>query len=358
MIGLIDLDLQLSTGKNLCPPNLEIMKLAAYYKIEEQKFCRLVDLNETELTSYDKFYIFSEKRQLAEIPEHFLNIPNIQFGGTGLTNEQYVPFQNEIIDFTLPRTSIYKEYLKKKYQDGIKAAIITHILDDSYYRYMAGGHKLPLPPILPNKRLWVYDREFFQDGWEDWVQEAINRRVSGIRTIHPIYCTRLSNYQTIRGIPKIARQNIILFDLPIPFADINYFFKEYKNFLLADISFNSTVYIPVGGTCPTSFLYFKDLIYKLNILYSFWARSIPIKIKYIPPKLGTNCTIKNLLMLIEDWSCSRNKTWSINDKIQSKKNLFKLAEEERILLLKFHKEAKDLFMQNYEDLSSRRLWRV
>jgi len=36
------------------------MKLATYYKTEENLFCRIVGLDETELTSYSKIYVFSE----------------------------------------------------------------------------------------------------------------------------------------------------------------------------------------------------------------------------------------------------------------------------------------------------------
>lgn len=358
MIGLIDLDLQLSNGLTLHPPNLEVMKLATYYKIEEQKFCRLIDLNETELAGYSKIYICSEIYNMTSIPKHFLSAPSIVLCGSGLTNEEYIPFTNELIDFTLPRPAIYKEYLKQKYQDGVKAELISHLLDDSYYRYKARNNKLPLPPIQRNKRLWVYDRDFFQEGWQEWVQEAIDRKVSGVWTIHPIRCTKVSDYQNVRTIPKIARQNLILFDIPIPLSEIPHLFKEYKNFFLEDIVPTSNVYIPIGGTYPTSFMYYKDLIYKLNLLYSFWARSIPIKLKYLPPKIGVNCSISNLLVAIEMWSNSNNKKWSIDDKLQSKKNYYKSAKEEQQLLLKFHKNAEDLFKQSYEDLSSRRIWRI
>ncbi len=34
MIGLVDWDFQINTSMRLCPPNLEIMKLANYYKSE------------------------------------------------------------------------------------------------------------------------------------------------------------------------------------------------------------------------------------------------------------------------------------------------------------------------------------
>ena len=34
MIGLVDYDIQVSTSSQLIIPNLEIMKLATYYKLE------------------------------------------------------------------------------------------------------------------------------------------------------------------------------------------------------------------------------------------------------------------------------------------------------------------------------------
>jgi len=40
-----------------------------------------------------------------------LRAQNIVFGGTGFTKE-YVPFENEIIDFTIPKPTIYKDILK------------------------------------------------------------------------------------------------------------------------------------------------------------------------------------------------------------------------------------------------------
>jgi hypothetical protein len=51
MVGLVDFDLQSNTSSAvLPPPNLEIMKLATYYRMEENKFCRLVALDEQELS--------------------------------------------------------------------------------------------------------------------------------------------------------------------------------------------------------------------------------------------------------------------------------------------------------------------
>ena len=60
MIGLVDYAVQASTSTTLLVPNIEIMKLATYYKVEENQFCRLIGLDETDLTPYDKIYFFCE----------------------------------------------------------------------------------------------------------------------------------------------------------------------------------------------------------------------------------------------------------------------------------------------------------
>lgn len=359
MIGLIDYDLQSSTSIKLHQPNLEIMKLATYYKVQEQQFCRLVSLNETELTAYDKIYFFSEAESQPTIPAHFLRADNVEFGGTAFTNGIYKPFKNEIIDYTLAKPSIYKNYLSQCYQDGVKAKVISQILDNSYYRYMAGNNKLPLPAILPKKRLWLYDIDFFQEGWEDWVDEAERRRCSTILTIHPIICPKLSSFLSIRNKPKISRTNSIVLDIGIPLKDTPYLFREYRKFFLADITQASNVSLKIGGTFPSVFQYYKDLIYKLNLLYCFWSNKIPIRLKYFPPNIGTSCPITNLLRAIELWANSENRQWTINDKIIRKTIKEPTIEySEELLILKFYPEATELFNQNYKDLSNRRLWKI
>lgn len=108
MIGLVDYDLYTCDSINLTPPNIEIMKLASYYQIEENKYCRLLHLDETELTAYDKIFFFSEADLPPSIPEPFRRADNVIYGGTAFTNRIYVPFKNEIIDYTIPRSTIYK----------------------------------------------------------------------------------------------------------------------------------------------------------------------------------------------------------------------------------------------------------
>ncbi len=165
MIGLLDYDAQISTSTRIIIPNLEIMKLATYYKLEENKFCRLLDLNDTELSSYDKIYFFSETAGEPQIPPAFLRANNVIFGGTAFTDGVYKPFENSIIDYTIARPAIYKEFLKEKYNNGIKTEVIGHVLDDSYYRIFLNDQQLPIPPINIRKRILIYDRNFLHNNW-------------------------------------------------------------------------------------------------------------------------------------------------------------------------------------------------
>jgi len=191
MIGLVDYDLQTTTSVNLTPPNIEIMKLATYYRVEENTFCRLVSLEEKELSSYDKIYFFSESTRPPIIPEAFLRANNVIYGGTGFTNN-YIPFENSLIDYTIPKPSIYKEFLKQKYNAGVKAKVIERVLDDSYYRAYAGDNKLPLSPIYPRKRIFLFDKDFFYPDWQQMIETISARRPSSILRIHPIVCKKLS----------------------------------------------------------------------------------------------------------------------------------------------------------------------
>lgn len=361
MIGLLDLDWELSTSSSRLVPNIEIMKLATYYKVEENQFCRLLSLDEQELTNYDKIYCFSENGENPILPENYLRAKNVIYGGTAFTNGKYIPFENEIIDFTIPRSAIYKDSLKQKYNDGVKSKVISHVLDDSYYRNYAGKNKLPLPAIQPKKRIFLYDRDFFYNDWEYTIKIISARKPSSIVRIHPIICKTLNEFFTMRNYPKISRENEIILDIDIPLEEVNYMFKHYKNLFLADIMPNSNVYLTIGSSWSTNLQYIRDLIYKLNLLYSFWAQRIFIKLKYQPPKIGYHNPIENISKLIVLWSNGiRNELHfgrevTINDRIpKKKKNNF--ARDEKELILQEFPSAETLFLQSFNILSKERRW--
>lgn len=360
MIGLVDYDIYSSTSGRLIIPNIEIMKLATYYRVEENQFCRLLDLNEQDLSFYDKIYFFSESAVCPQIPEPFLRANNVVFGGTAFTNGIYKPFENEIIDFTIPRPAIYKEFLKDKLNDGIKAKVIEHVLDDTYYRHYAGENKLPMPAIIPRKRVILYDTDFFQPGWQEMIETMIERKCSTILRIHPIVCHTLTEYFSARKYNKMSRENEYILDLNIPLQDLNYMFKNYKNLFLADIVNTSKILIPIGGTKVTKIQYAYDLYYKLNLLYAFWSRKIKLKLKYKSPEIGTANPFAELEQIIETWSQNirfKSQDKTILEKIPKKKECNYLREQ-YTMLLKYVPQIESLFKITPKQIYTGGDWRV
>ena len=359
MIGLVDYDFYSSTSTTQLIPNLEIMKLATYYRSEKNLFCRLIDLNETDLTNYDVIYFFSESEKPIEVPDSFKKVSNIIFGGTAFTKE-YIPFKDELIDYTIPRPTIYKEILKKKYQDGIKSNIITHTLDDSYYRMFAGDARLPIPPVKIKKRIFIFDKDIFHNGWEDTLNMVSERNPAKILTIHPAYCKTLTQYFTFRSIEKMGRANELILDLDIPLSEVYYMLKYYKNKFLADITESSNVFITLGGDFRYSKQYIDDFVYKMNILFSFWSCNIPLKIKYKDPSIGFVDPIVKLSKLVEGWAKGNSK----KEKSLAERTLVQQdgrigpAREARNLVQERYPEAKDLFNHNFTTLSTKGVWRI
>lgn len=359
MIGLLDYDWLQSKKTSVLIPNLEIMKLATYYKVEENHFCRLLTLEDQELSSYDKIYFFSELATSPHIPEQYLRANNVEFGGAAFT-KKYIPFENEIIDYTIPRASIYTQFLKQKYNDGVKAKIISHVIDDSYYRMYAGENRLPIPPIQPRKRIYLYDKDFFYPDWEDILTNISERNPCNIVRIHPVICNTLTQFFKVRSFNKFSRANDVILDINIPLDDVNYMLNHYKNLFLADITKTSNVFLPLGGTLPTQAKYFRDFIYKINLLYSFWSAGILIKIKFIEPELGTKNPLYNISLLMEtisNVSIDRRQNMTLNQKIEKRKKDTILSDE-RDLLLKFYPSAKELFNHSFNDIKQIGRWRI
>ena len=360
MIGLVDPTLQASTSKTLLIPNLEIMKLATYYRTEENQFCRLIGLEETELSSYDKIYFFSEAAQKPEVPLQFLRATNVEFGGTAFTNGIYKPFKNEIIDYTIARPAIYKEFLKEKYNDGIKTSVIAHVLDDSYYRNYAGENKLPLSPVRPNKRFFLYDKDFFYPDWEDTIKEITRRKCSNIIRIHPIVCTNLSQFFAARSYPKLSRSNEYILDLEIPLEDVYYLINHYKNFFLADVVKGSNVFIPLKGEKQTKLQYASELVYRLNLIYSYWAAGIWMRFKYIYPKIGILNPYESLFLTVERWADvnrPRIEAKTFYEWIPKNKKYNYLREQIKELI-KYRPDIDKLFNYSFKEIKEKGVWYI
>lgn len=360
MIGLVDLSLQQSKLVHLCPPNLEIMKLATYYKVEENHFCRIINLDETELSSYDQIYVFSEADEQPQIPEAFRRAPNVIFGGTAFTNGKYIPFKNEIIDYTIAKPHIYAQFLADKAAAGLDIRVVNSILDNSYYRMYAGDNKLPIPPIQPRKRIFIYDKDFFVPNWRRIIEKISIRNPSSIQPIHPIYCKTVTDYFTLREYNKISKTAEIILDLNIPLNETPYLMQKYKNKFLADITKTSNIYLTLGGTFDTAYQYQKDFIYKLNLLYIYWSNLIPIKIKYVLPAIGHTDPLAHISKLVELWTQSEtNEIKCINDRIYKNKKASEVRPEraERNALIEKFPSAKTLFLQTRKSVEKGGFWK-
>ena len=360
MIGLVDLQLQSWDKPQLCPPNLEIMKLATYYQYEENQFCRLIPLTDTELTNYDKIYVFSESRDFITVPEALRRAPNVVYGGTAFTNGKYVPFENKLIDYTLARPRIYYEFLKEKRAAGLADREIEHLLENSYYRWHAGDEVLPLPAVYKRHRLYVYDIDFFQEGWRNIMDKMIDRKPSSIHFIHPMKYKKISDFLEVRENALIAKTYNSFLDLNIPLRETPILMKHYKNRLLAVINPSSQVFITLGGSFDYQSEYLKNIIYKLNLLYVFWSCNIPLKIKYEEPKLGCYDPISDLSKLISTWSQGETCNYkSIIDRIPKDKKLSEIRPEREQLrvILDRYPSSETLFRQTTETAKKGGFWK-
>lgn len=360
MIGLVDLQLQQWQKPSLCPPNLEIMKLAAYYQREENKFCRIINLDEKELGGYDTVYVFSESSEYMNVPEVFKRAPNVVYGGTAFTNGKYVPFKNKLIDYQFPRTSIYTNFLKDKYAAGMPEKEILKLLDNSYYRWHAGEEVLPLPSIYKRHRIYIYDNDFFQEGWQKIINRIADRNPSSINFIHPAHYKKVGDFLTVRENPIISKSNEAYLDLSIPLKETPILMKHYKNRLLAVIVPKSLIYLPLGGSFQYRNEYYKDIIYKLNLLYVFWSCGIPLKIKYEEPTLGCYNPIADISKLISTWTQGETcYTKSIIDRIPKDKSLSDIRPEREQLeiILKKYPSKGTLFRQTKETIQQGGFWK-
>ena len=360
MIGLVDLQLQSWDKPQLCPPNLEIMKLATYYQAEENKFCRIINLTETEFGGYEKIYVFSESKNFITVPEALKKATNVEYGGTAFTNGIYIPFENKLIDYTIARPNIYATFLKERRAQGLADKEIERLLDNSYYRWHAGDDVLPLPAINKRRRLYIYDIDFFQEGWRPIMNRIIERKPTTIQFIHPMRYRKISDFLDVRENSLVAKNQDCFIDLNIPLKETPILMKHYKNRLLAVVMPSSQVYLPLGGSLHYQTDYFRDILYKLNLLYVFWSCNIPMKLKYEEPAFGCYNPLSDLSKLMSTWSQGETCNYkSIIDRIPKDKKLTEIRpEREQIrVILNRYPSSETLFRQTTETVKKGGFWR-
>ena len=356
MIGLVDRDLFVkSTDTKLYYPNLEIMKLYNYHKVESGRFCRLISpFEEINASSYDEIYFCSNDIE-CNIPVQF-RAPNVKFCGQAFGRGKYIPFKDELIDFVLPKISIYQEFLQKKYkEDGIKTKEINKFLDASYSRTYIQNVILPISPIKKNKRVILYDDIFFYNDWEKVIERIESKKPKTIIYINPIVCNTIEEFIIMRKKQIISRSNEFILNFHYSNKELKQVIDENKNFLLGDILKTSSVYLPIGGAHKSQLACIADLFDKLNILYYFWSLGIPIKLKYIKPNIGTKHDYKEFLQQVERWSCAFNEK-TLNNPLRG---FFKTKSKEQYEeILKYFSNSSYMFSTCFNDLKEGGYWRL
>lgn len=357
MIGLYDCDLFSHSSLVRLPlPNLEAMKLSSYFVLNERKFCRLMFPSEQEFSGYETIYCFGEFNN--EIPMQFRKAERLELVGTSFNNGNYVPFKNSLIDFTIPRTTIYKEFLREKLAVGYDVKSIEKFLNSSYYRIMAGNEMLPPPIIKKRNPLYIYDKNIFVAGWKDLMKELNSHSPSKIVCLHPIICDSIDLYLEAKN-SGLSPANEYVIELNINLNQVNKLLAEYKNKLLAEITTNTQVYLPFGADKRTTQEYINNFIYTLNLIYSFWAKGIPIKLKFIEPSLGVKNPLFKISKKLEtafNISTSIKREATFLEKIPKGKDTEIYKEYE--LLYSYYPQIKDLFNQSYNKISRRGIWTI
>lgn len=106
-IAIIDADI---VGKKKHRfPNLACMKLSSYYKGLGNKVSLKTDYEHLE--DFDKVFI-SKVFTATPIPEKVLNLPNVEYGGTGFFYDKAKPLPNEI-EHCKPDYHLYDEWISK-----------------------------------------------------------------------------------------------------------------------------------------------------------------------------------------------------------------------------------------------------
>ena len=130
-IGIIDADLIYKREHNF--PNLAIMKLSGYHKNKGHnvKLIHFDDINPNSLftQTFDKVYI-SKVFTDTQVPKNILNLPFVEYGGTGFFYDKAPNLPDEI-EHSFPDYNLYDSWIKEKIRKGKKASYFKYYTDYS-----------------------------------------------------------------------------------------------------------------------------------------------------------------------------------------------------------------------------------
>lgn len=126
-IGIIDADLIGRTKHRF--PNLVSMKISNYYKTSGGNRVDLITEYTDNIKDYDKVFL-SKVFTDTKVPDWVLDLPNIEYGGTGFFYDKAPPLPYEI-EHCMPDYHLYDDYVQKQIDAGAKRNEFKYYLDYS-----------------------------------------------------------------------------------------------------------------------------------------------------------------------------------------------------------------------------------
>lgn len=351
MIGLFDFDFNSATKVGY--PSLLLMKMASYLS-ELGKDYRMLSSADAD-NRYDKIYFFSEK-ELTDIPTKYYLIDNIEFFGKYFTTE--IP---EMVHYSIPDVSIYNDLIRQRLvEDTVTTKKALEFLDSSYYLAKYNGQNLPLPPTPRQRRMFIYDNDFlsYDDCWTI-LDKVFQKYPTSVYFINPIQCHNMKQFLYLREeYEKVSRSNEVMLDFYVPPEELEIYFGKYKLKLLGEITKTSNVGIYLGKNYQVNFygndFYVRNLLYCLNLIFSYYSRNIPIQAKIWEP-VGENNPYYDFYKCLKAWTNHKNYDLVLDESFSRTKK----TQERKDEFLKLHPIFKPFFEKSKNDLiKTRGIWRL
>ena len=158
---------------------------------------------------------------------------------------------------------------------------------------------------------------------------------------------------------KVSRSNKIILDYYVPLHQFDAYFSKYKLKLLGEITKESNVCVyigkPYGAQAFGEVFYIRNMVYCLNLLFSYYSRNIPIKVEIYEPPLGYQNPFEELYIGIREWA--NNKNWDIT--LRASLTRIKRRKEQLNQLLEKHRIFNQFLDESKNSVKNKRgIWTI
>ena len=202
-IGIIDYDMYVKPSvKRL---NVEAMKLGTYY--EKKGFSVEILSPEDIIFNYDKIIVVSTMNFQGKNKDDLLKHPNIDLIGPGFNNGDYIPFENDEINYAQPQFKFYNHLLKYCYKKKIyNKQDIEKLSTTTYVRIFPNTKPINIDKILTGERIYIVDNYIYNyPNWEETIKYlAIYNRYFAF-----VFPQMIKNKEDLIKFSQLKRYNFI-----------------------------------------------------------------------------------------------------------------------------------------------------